>query len=200
MMETILFAWIFKMKKGWKEMNYAADLKLPKVFYFIIKYITPALLIIIFLAALIKPKNDNWSLIGWHGWELDKSSLIGKLQNKNAGYNHQWIADTLYAEEAGYFQGLITEQKEFYAAVSCLNSEGKEYGYIKKYPVGQSDKPLLSSGEKVQAGTPLMTGRFVNNALYISLARYYLALLFLILIILVSVITRKKAKNRNLIS
>jgi len=83
MMEAILFAWIFKMKNGWKELNYAADMKLPKVFYFIIKYITPTLLIVIFLAALCKPKNDNWSLLSWHGWELDSSSLIGKLL-----YNH----------------------------------------------------------------------------------------------------------------
>ena len=79
MMETILFAWIFKMKNGWKEMTYAADIKLPKIFYFIIKYITPTLLIIIFLAALLKPENDNWALLSLHGWTLDKSSLIGKL-------------------------------------------------------------------------------------------------------------------------
>jgi SNF family Na+-dependent transporter len=97
MMETILFAWVFKMKNGWREMNHAADLKLPKIFYFITKYITPVLLIVIFLTALIKPKNDDWSLLSWRGWELDNSSLIGKLL-----YNND-----IYISMARYFLGLL---------------------------------------------------------------------------------------------
>jgi SNF family Na+-dependent transporter len=42
--EIILFAWIFGMDKGWKEITYSADIKVPIVFKFIIKYVTPILL------------------------------------------------------------------------------------------------------------------------------------------------------------
>lgn len=41
MIEVILFAWIFGMKKGWDEMNSGADIKIPVIFKYIIKFITP---------------------------------------------------------------------------------------------------------------------------------------------------------------
>jgi NSS family neurotransmitter:Na+ symporter len=39
--EIILFSWVFGMKRGWEEMHHGADLKVPRVFKFIIKYVTP---------------------------------------------------------------------------------------------------------------------------------------------------------------
>jgi neurotransmitter:Na+ symporter, NSS family len=42
--EIILFAWVFGMDRGWTEINYGADIKVPIVFKYIIKYITPLLL------------------------------------------------------------------------------------------------------------------------------------------------------------
>lgn len=42
--EIILFAWIFGMDKGWKEITSGADIRVPNVYKFIIKYITPILL------------------------------------------------------------------------------------------------------------------------------------------------------------
>ncbi len=45
-MEIILFSWVFKIKNGWAEMHKGADLKVPKVFKFIITYVTPIYLLI----------------------------------------------------------------------------------------------------------------------------------------------------------
>jgi len=45
--ETILFVWIFGMDKAWDEIHRGADMRLPKVYKFIIKYITPLFLFII---------------------------------------------------------------------------------------------------------------------------------------------------------
>lgn len=45
--EVILFAWVFGMEKGWEELNRGSDITIPKVFYYIIKYVTPAYLIFI---------------------------------------------------------------------------------------------------------------------------------------------------------
>jgi SNF family Na+-dependent transporter len=45
--EIILFSWIFKIKNGWKEMHKGADLKVPKVFKFIMTYVTPVYLLVL---------------------------------------------------------------------------------------------------------------------------------------------------------
>lgn len=45
--ETILFAWIFGMKNAWEEIHHGAQMRVPKVYKFIIKYITPSFLFII---------------------------------------------------------------------------------------------------------------------------------------------------------
>jgi SNF family Na+-dependent transporter len=45
--EVVLFSWIFKIKKGWVEMHKGADLKVPKIFKFILTYITPVYLLVL---------------------------------------------------------------------------------------------------------------------------------------------------------
>ncbi|EKD27740.1 MAG: sodium:neurotransmitter symporter [uncultured bacterium] len=47
LIETILFAWVFGMNNAWDEIHKGADMKIPKIYKFIIKYITPSFLIII---------------------------------------------------------------------------------------------------------------------------------------------------------
>jgi SNF family Na+-dependent transporter len=45
--EVILFSWVFKIKKGWQEMHKGADLRVPKIFKFILTYITPVYLLVL---------------------------------------------------------------------------------------------------------------------------------------------------------
>jgi len=45
-MEIILFSWVFGLKKGWQEMHKGADLKVPRIFKFILTYVTPIYLLI----------------------------------------------------------------------------------------------------------------------------------------------------------
>ncbi|MDD5505576.1 MAG: sodium:calcium symporter, partial [Candidatus Omnitrophica bacterium] len=42
--EVILFAWVFGMEKAWDEIHKGADMRVPKIYKFIIKYITPLFL------------------------------------------------------------------------------------------------------------------------------------------------------------
>ncbi len=84
--ETILFAWIFGIDKGWKELNLGADMNIPVIFKWIIKYVTPVLLLAVFLGALIAPEGDNWMVnisgfIDGQGWTLDHNSLIHQITN-----------------------------------------------------------------------------------------------------------------------
>ena len=45
--EIIIFSWIFGVKKGWHEMHHGADLKVPRIFKFIIKYVTPVYMLVL---------------------------------------------------------------------------------------------------------------------------------------------------------
>ncbi len=45
--ETILFAWVFGMENAWDEIHKGADIRIPRVYKFIIKYVTPAFLFVI---------------------------------------------------------------------------------------------------------------------------------------------------------
>ncbi len=45
--EIILVAWIFGMDKAWAEMHVGSSIRVPRIFRFIIKYITPVFLLII---------------------------------------------------------------------------------------------------------------------------------------------------------
>jgi NSS family neurotransmitter:Na+ symporter len=45
--EIVLFSWVFKIKKGWVEMHKGADLKVPKIFKFILTWITPVYLLVL---------------------------------------------------------------------------------------------------------------------------------------------------------
>jgi len=45
--EIILFSWVFGVKRGWEEMHHGADLKVPRVFKFILKYVTPVYMLVV---------------------------------------------------------------------------------------------------------------------------------------------------------
>ena len=90
--ETILFAWIFGMNKGWKEINQGGDIKIPSIYRFIIKWVTPLLLLFVFIGSLVTPLNNDWLGAIQNGWVLDNSSIIKQLAN--AGLKEQIAAAT----------------------------------------------------------------------------------------------------------
>jgi SNF family Na+-dependent transporter len=52
--EAILFAWVFGMEKAWTELHAGSDIRIPKVYRFIIKYVTPVFLIVIISAWIVQ--------------------------------------------------------------------------------------------------------------------------------------------------
>jgi SNF family Na+-dependent transporter len=87
--ETILFAWVFGMDRAWEEMNKGAELWIPRLFYFIIKYVTPVLLAIILVAYVFKPASDWTPFLRqfWGGepveWDWAGDGMVGKLLHKD---------------------------------------------------------------------------------------------------------------------
>ena len=74
--ETILFAWVFGMEKAWTELHVASDITIPRIYRFIIKYITPVFLLFILgswaweKAASVKEVSGEGSF--WRGWILPR--------------------------------------------------------------------------------------------------------------------------------
>ncbi|MFQ6103664.1 MAG: sodium-dependent transporter [Candidatus Glassbacteria bacterium] len=48
--EMILFAWVFRMERAWDEIHRGAGIRIPRVFYYIMKYVTPLYLIVLLIA------------------------------------------------------------------------------------------------------------------------------------------------------
>jgi hypothetical protein len=84
LVESVLFAWVFGIDKGWDELHQGADIRIPSIYKFIIKYITPTFLLIIFMSSLFKPEGGDvaaaLSNIS-NGWTLDNSSIVKQLFN-----------------------------------------------------------------------------------------------------------------------
>ncbi len=53
MFEIILFAWVFGIDKAWAEINRNADIRVPVFYKYIIKFVTPGILIFVFFGSLL---------------------------------------------------------------------------------------------------------------------------------------------------
>lgn len=86
--EIILFAWVFGMDNAWSELNRGADIHIPLIYKHIIKYVTPVLLLLVFIGALFTPEGNDWSgaisaLMDGQLFSLDSSSLISKMTQQD---------------------------------------------------------------------------------------------------------------------
>ena len=90
------------IEKGWKEINTGADVRVPGIYKYIIKYVTPVFLLAVFIGSVFSPRNGDWGaafsgLLSGGGWDLDNGSLI--LMVLNSGLREQ-IASATDALEA----------------------------------------------------------------------------------------------------
>ena len=81
--EAFIFTRIFGIEKGWAEITRGADMVVPIAFKYIIHYVTPVFILVIFLGSLIQPEGE-WgaaisSLLSGDGWPLGSGSVIGKV-------------------------------------------------------------------------------------------------------------------------
>ena len=66
--QIIYFAWVFGIDRGWKEIHQGAAIQLPTIFKFIMKYVAPLYLIIVFIGFtfqnLVPSLKDAWASTG----------------------------------------------------------------------------------------------------------------------------------------
>ncbi len=84
LVEAFVFAWIFGLDRGWEELTRGADIRVPRIFRFLLRWVTPPFILLIFVAALVKPAGGDWgaafaALGGGGGWPFAADSVVGKL-------------------------------------------------------------------------------------------------------------------------
>lgn len=77
-LEAIIFSWVFGIDRGWEEMHRGAQIRVPRVFYYVMKYVTPVALVVVFgwwfwdaikTNALIPTPKVNWGVAERHLYE-----------------------------------------------------------------------------------------------------------------------------------
>lgn len=100
--EIILFAWIFGMDKGWKEITDNSDIKIPLIFKYLIKYVTPLMLGWVLYSSIPgiadtinhKDSNAKIALYGDVG-EIEKTIMSQQLKlDKKKDYKVDFLATT----------------------------------------------------------------------------------------------------------
>ncbi len=75
--EVVLFAWVFGVKKGWEELDDGALIRVPRFFMFILKFVTPVALIAIFLGWALQADLAPTPKILWN--VADRHTYPGKF-------------------------------------------------------------------------------------------------------------------------
>ncbi|HEX2163608.1 MAG TPA: sodium-dependent transporter [Thermoanaerobaculia bacterium] len=82
--EAFVFAFVFGVDRGWEELTRGAELAIPRVFRFVLRWVTPPFILLVFVTAVVKPEAGDWgaafaSLAAGDGWPLAADSVVGKL-------------------------------------------------------------------------------------------------------------------------
>ena len=192
MFEAVLFSWVFGIDKGWKEINKGADIKIPIIYKYILKYVTPVILIIIFLSSLIRPAGDDWSTIGTSEWEFHEGSIIGKIMHLGIGPNIHYFDDVFYSET----DGVITKiQKGKHGYIEINTKPGSDEPHYIRYNIGKNDELVVKTGDHVKTGQVLYKGNIINNVFFVDMARLLLLLLFLVISYFVWLAAKRMKNN-----
>jgi NSS family neurotransmitter:Na+ symporter len=133
LIEIILFSWIFGIDKGWREINLGSDIKVPLVYKFIIKYITPVILSIVFFGSL----PTIWNVINHTevkteiAYANNPSSLLTEIEQiKQDKLQH--IPDSIieFGQEIMNNKTLTKDQKADIFAIRSKRSTYEKYSSV----------------------------------------------------------------------
>jgi len=187
-LETILFAWIFGIKRGWAEINMGADIKVPVAFKYIILCVTPLLL----------------------GWVLVSSvpDIVDKINNEDTN-NKAWFAENYYAEKyesTGIAHGVVDSISNNFIKLSFKNDkrvfnketnavEVQKFTDYKTYTFEEGQFPIVMVGDEIFPGDKIASGEFTNNVFYKAIGRILLMTLFAFISLMVYLAYKKRVKE-----
>jgi len=195
LLEIILFSWVFGLKKGWAELTAGADIKIPNVYKFILKFVTPLMLIAVFLGSAIRPVNDDWSKISLSGWELHRESILGQMLHKDIGPNHKYFSDVFYSEKSGVVDSIFVLRERNWVRVSDTTTATPSSATF-EYKAKNELKVKL--GDQVAKGDALYTGGVINKLFFIDISRFLLTLVFVLIGFTVYHAYRKRVRENTI--
>ncbi|CAM3691935.1 sodium:calcium symporter [Flavobacterium gelidilacus] len=189
-LETILFSYIFGIKKGWAEINRGADIKIPGIYKYIILIVTPLL-----LGSVLVTSIPDW---------------IDKVNDADTN-NKEWFTDSYYAENfdaTGTQKGKVEEVSANYIKLSFENKKqvfDKEAEKVKdvsfqdfkeyKFEASKNQVTTVKVGDEISANDKIATGDFTNDTFYKFLGRMLLLSLFLFISLVVYLAYKKRIKE-----
>ncbi len=192
-LETILFSYIFGIKKGWDEINRGADIKIPGAYKYVILIVTPLLL----------------------GWVLVSSvpDWVDKIKDADTN-NKEWFTDTYYAENfdaTGTKTGKVEEVKSDFIKLSFENEKkvfDKQTDKVKvvtfkdfkeyKFDASKNQTTTVKVGDEISPKDKIATGDFTNDTFHKFLGRMLLLSLFLFISFVVYLAYKKRVKEGRL--
>jgi len=195
LLEAILFSWVFGLKKGWAELTRGADIRVPIIYKFIIKWVTPFMLLAVFVGSLVRPEGDAWDTIGLKGWKLHNESILGQVMHKGIGPNSTYFSNAFYAEQDGVVDSLYVYRERNYIRITdTIQGSVKSSSYTYK----NHHDLEVTQGDRVITGDTLFTGNIVNKVLFIDISRFLLLSVFLLIGFTVFIAYRKRKKANTI--
>jgi len=112
--EVIVFAWIFGIERSWTELHLGAQIQIPRIFKFILKYITPVALLAIFFGWALQADLAPKPRIIWN--IADRASYPGKFQK-------QPPASVTGEERQAHLQEIKVIEERVYSAVKSTRRD-----------------------------------------------------------------------------
>jgi SNF family Na+-dependent transporter len=195
MLEIILFSWVFGIKKGWAELTAGADIKIPGIYKFILKFVTPIMLIAVFFGSAVRPVNDDWSKISFRGWDLHSESILGQMLHNNIGPNKSYFSDAFYSEKTGVVDSVYVLRDRNYIRVTDTTNAVKT---STSFEYKAKNQLTVKIGDPVKTGDILYTGGKINKLFYLDISRFLLTLIFALIGFTVYYAYRKRVRENRI--
>jgi len=79
MVQIIVFSWVFGIDRGWKEAHEGAHIRIPRVYKFVMKYVSPLYLLIVFVAFSVQNLPDWIAGVGREPLRLGALTLVAAV-------------------------------------------------------------------------------------------------------------------------
>jgi NSS family neurotransmitter:Na+ symporter len=217
LIEVFVFAWIFGIKRSWEELHLSAQIKIPTIFRFVLKYVSPVALLAIFVGwvsqADLTPKpHIIWNVADRAGYpgKFDKelpSSVSGEEREKRIAEVKAMEEDVYGAVRAAHRDLTAWADVDLGAdgsvRVTSFESDPRLRGALDaprferwlslqgyRYEVREGDGPPHLSSAHVT-----IAFEAVHRAPYIWLARIIMGSFFLVFLVMVRVIWKSRAEE-----